>query len=95
MAIAPDGELLEGWQLIAGKKTVNCWKASNAPRSGIKAALWGAIGLKRTRSGIKAAFWGAIGLKRPRSPAVGRASGTIGVDLTATAGKEGIFAGMC
>ena len=78
MAIAPDGELLEGWQLIAGKKTVNCWKASNAPRSGIKAA-----------------FWGAIGLKRPRSPAVGRASGTIGVDLTATAGKEGIFAGMC
>ena len=75
-----NGELLEGLK---------------RPRSGIKAALWGAIGLKRTRSGIKAAFWGAIGLKRPRSPAVGRASGTIGVDLTATAGKEGIFAGMC
>ena len=39
MAIAQDGELLEGCHLIAGKKTVNCWKEDSEGRQWISCYL--------------------------------------------------------
>ena len=71
MAIAPDGELLEGWHLIAGRDTVDCWKASNAPvycfslHSGVIRVPNAPV------LGSKAAFWGKNGIRNSTPAAQG------------------------
>ena len=52
-------------------------------------------GIKHPRLALHEAFGGISGFKRTRSPAAGRASGTIGVNLTAAGRQRGVPSTLC
>ena len=79
------------WRML---RTVNCWKASNAPFC-LFDRFRGQTGIKRPRLAFFPSFGGDSGAKRPRSPAAGRASGTIGVNLTAAGRQRGVPSTLC